>query len=77
MNANEFKDQVRHCMRTGSGLSQDEFTLLDTSYDTFGFLFKYALSSWMVGEFPELDAAVRADGQDGWETYKMLGGPTE
>jgi hypothetical protein len=73
MNANEYKDNVRASMRSGSGLSEAEFDRINTEYDAYNFLMKYALSSWMASEFPELDAAVRTR-EGGWELYKSAGG---
>ena len=77
MNVNEFKDNVRGYMITGNGLSFDEFERLVKQYDSFGFLVKYALRSWMAAEAPELTGPLSAGGDEGWQLYRDAGGAVQ
>ena len=69
-----FKDAVNEKMDSGSGLSQAEFSQLQTQYAELNGLAKYAVSSWMSLEYPALDGALRGAG---FPAYEAAGGRVE
>lgn len=67
--ADEFKKRAREAV--AAGLNQGSFDELRAMYQGLGNLQKYSVSSWMAGELPELDQAIRAGD---FATYEALKG---
>lgn len=61
----DFKKLVKQAMEDRK-LTREEFTHLAEEFKKLNPLSMYAVSTWMAGEFPGLEGAVRSGAYESW-----------
>lgn len=64
----QFKKNVQDAV--AQGLTRERFMQLCVQYNSLNNLEKYAVSSWLVAQYPELEQAIRSQDYDLYVTLK-------